>query len=88
VLEIRARRLGEDHHHSLASLILLGRLRAKQDRLAEAEALLLRGIEITRAAPTDSHPPLAPWVKTLIGVLESQGKCTEADSWRVQLCSD
>ncbi len=78
-LTIRINLLGSENPEVATSLWLLGRQRAMQSRLVEAEELLRRSLALRKQFLGPDHPDVAVALSDLVRVLVRRGKLDEAE---------
>ncbi|MFN9953826.1 MAG: tetratricopeptide repeat-containing protein, partial [bacterium] len=84
VLELRQRRLGENHPSVSNSLKNLAGLYDSQGRYEEAEPLYLQALELDKRLLGENHPHVASCLNNLALLYNTQGKYAEAEVFSQQ----
>jgi tetratricopeptide (TPR) repeat protein len=80
VLDLQRRTFGEDSQQTLRALVSLAKCVAIEYKLEEAEALLLRALDIARRMPNLASDPSALGVRSLLGqIYMTRGKNVQAE---------
>ncbi len=77
-LQHRRSLYGNAHPDVARSLVALGMLRVDQTRIADGEALVRQGVEMTKLFRAADHPDVADGLTSLGRVLEARGKFDDA----------
>jgi tetratricopeptide (TPR) repeat protein len=83
-LDMKKRRLGEEHSDVATSLNNLALLYRSQGRYSEAEPLLIQALEMTKRLLGEEHPDVPTSLNNLAGLYEAQGRYSEAEPLYVQ----
>jgi tetratricopeptide (TPR) repeat protein len=86
-LEIRQRRLGDNHPSTAVSLNNLASLYESQGRYVEAKSDYLQAVQISRRTLGDDHPDVAIRLNNLAGLHVILGQYTEAEMLFLQAIS-